>query len=61
MLELFQATELKMKHAVDHFHEELKQLRTGRASLAILDGVQANYYGTATPISPLVASRATIE
>jgi len=53
MQELFQEVELKMKHAVDHFHEELKHLRTGRASLAILDGVQANYYGTPTPLSQL--------
>ena len=53
MQELFKEVELKMKHAVDHLHEELKQLRTGRASLAILDGVQANYYGTPTPISQL--------
>lgn len=53
MQELFQEVELKMKHAVDHLHEELKHLRTGRASLAILDGVQASYYGTPTPISQL--------
>ena len=32
MIELFREVELKMKHAVDHLHEELKHLRTGRAS-----------------------------
>lgn len=53
MQELFQEVELKMKHAVDHFHEELKHLRTGRASLAILEGVNVSYYGTPTPISQL--------
>ena len=53
MNELFREVELKMKHAVDHFHDELKHLRTGRASLAILDGVQANYYGTPTPLTQL--------
>lgn len=53
MNELFREIELKMKHAVDHFHDDLKHLRTGRASLAILDGVQANYYGTPTPLSQL--------
>ena len=42
-----------MKHAVDHFHHELKHLRTGRASLALLDGVMAEYYGTPTPINQL--------
>ncbi len=51
MQEVFQQTELKMKDAVDHFHEELKHLRTGRASLAMLDGVVVDYYGTATPVN----------
>ncbi len=51
MQELFRATELKMKSAVDHFHDDLRHLRTGRASLAMLDGIMVDYYGTATPIS----------
>ena len=53
MIELFQEVELKMKHGVDHFHEELKHLRTGRASLAMLDGIQVSYYGTPTPLNQL--------
>jgi ribosome recycling factor len=53
MKEVFQDVELKMKHAVDHLHKELKTLRTGRASLAILDGVTADYYGTPTPLNQL--------
>lgn len=53
MKELFLEIEIKMKHAVDHFHEELKHLRTGRASLLILDGVMADYYGTPTPLNQL--------
>jgi len=51
MKELFQETELKMKGAVDHFHEDLKHLRTGRASLTMLDGVAVDYYGTPTPVN----------
>lgn len=51
MKELFQETELKMKGSVDHFHEDLKHLRTGRASLTMLDGVTVDYYGTPTPVS----------
>ncbi len=53
MKEVFQDVELMMKHAVDHLHKELKTLRTGRASLAILDGVTADYYGTPTPLNQL--------
>ncbi len=53
MLELYRDIELKMKHAVDHFHKELRTLRTGRASLALLDGVTVDYYGTPTPLNQL--------
>jgi ribosome recycling factor len=53
MKELFLDIELQMKHAVDHFHHELKSLRTGRASIALLDGVTAEYYGTPTPLNQL--------
>jgi ribosome recycling factor len=51
MKEQFLEVELNMKHAVDHFHQELKTLRTGRASLSILDGVRVDYYGTPTPLN----------
>lgn len=53
MKELYQEIELKMKHAVDHFHRELKSLRTGRATVSLLDGVMVDYYGTATPLNQL--------
>jgi ribosome recycling factor len=53
MKELFKEVETHMKSALDHFHHELKHLRTGRASLALLDGVMAEYYGTPTPINQL--------
>ena len=53
MQEVFQQTELAMKKAVTHFHEELKTLRTGRASLSILDSVRVDYYGTPTPLNQL--------
>ena len=42
-----------MKKAVDHLRHELKSLRTGRASLAILDGVSVDYFGTPTPLNQL--------
>jgi ribosome recycling factor len=53
MKELFREIEIQMKQAVDHFHHELKTLRTGRASLTMLDGVTADYYGTPTPLNQL--------
>ncbi|MEE8138642.1 MAG: ribosome recycling factor [Thermoanaerobaculia bacterium] len=51
MKELFLDVELGMKEALDHFHEELKHLRTGRASLAMLDGVMVDYYGAPAPVN----------
>lgn len=51
MNEIFQSVEQEMKAAVDHFRHELQQLRTGRASLAILDGVTVDYFGTPSPIN----------
>ena len=51
MKELFRAVETKMKLSVDHFHDELKRLRTGRASLGMLEGVMVEYYGTPTPLN----------
>jgi ribosome recycling factor len=36
----------KMKAAVEHFKQELKNLRTGRANPSILDNVQVEVYGT---------------
>ncbi len=51
MKELFKEVETHMKHAVDHFHQELKHLRTGRASLALLDGITVDYYGSPVPLN----------
>lgn len=35
---------------IEHFRKEAAGVRTGRASLAFLDGIKANFYGTPTPI-----------
>ena len=51
MIEIFRDIELKMKHAVDHLHQELRAIRTGRASLAILESVTVDYYGAPTPLN----------
>jgi len=43
--------EEKMKQAVAHFQEELKKVRTGRASASMLDGVMVTAYGTQMPLN----------
>lgn len=41
----------KLKAAVDHFNEEIKKLRTGRAHPSMLDGLVVVAYGTPMPIN----------
>ena len=50
-MQLYRDIEIHMKQAVDHLHDEMKLLRTGRASLAIFDGLTVDYYGTPTPLN----------
>jgi ribosome recycling factor len=40
----------QMEQAVEHLKRDLAGLRTGRASVALLDGVRVDYYGTMTPL-----------
>jgi len=40
---------------IDTFKRDLGKVRTGRASLAILDGVRVDYYGTATPLNQVAS------
>src|SRR4051812_26952864 len=51
MKELHKEIESHMQQAVDHFHHELKHLRTGRASLALLEGITVDYYGSPVPLN----------
>ena len=49
---LFDAEE-RMEKAVNVFRDELRGLRTGRATPALLDSVRVEYYGSPTPIKQL--------
>jgi ribosome recycling factor len=42
-----------MGKSVDDLKREFKKVRTGRASLSILDGIRVNYYGTPTPLNQM--------
>ena len=53
------ATE-KMEGQVEHLRHEFTGLRTGRASVALLDQVKVDYYGTPTALKQ-VATLATPE
>jgi ribosome recycling factor len=41
----------RMEKAVDDLRKELTTIRTGRASISILDNIMVDYYGTPTPIN----------
>jgi ribosome recycling factor len=51
-------TKDKMQHAIDSLKKELASVRTGRASLALLDGIVVMSYGVASPLNQ-VASLST--
>jgi len=47
---IFEKATKRMEGAIDHLKKELGGLRSGRASLSLLDRVMVNYYGTPTPL-----------
>lgn len=51
--ELFKDAEKRMAGAVGATKDEFAGVRTGRANPALLDRVQADYYGTPTPITQM--------
>jgi ribosome recycling factor len=42
-----------MGKTVEALKRELQRIRTGRASLSVLDGIKVDYYGTATPLNQM--------
>jgi len=53
--EIIAEAEANMKKTVDVVKKEFASLRAGRATPALLDKVQVNYYGTPTPISQMAS------
>jgi ribosome recycling factor len=51
--DIYQETRENMGKSVDDLKREFKRVRTGRASLSILDGIRVNYYGTPTPLNQM--------
>lgn len=45
--------EIKAKKAVEHLKDQLKKLRTGRATTSLLEGIQVEYYGSMVPLIQL--------
>ena len=51
--EILLDAEERMEKAANVFRDELRGLRTGRASPALLDAIRVEYYGSPTPIKQL--------
>lgn len=52
---IYDETRESMDKAIVALKKELKRLRTGRASLSILDGIKVDYYGTMTPLNQMAS------
>src|SRR5438105_5717309 len=51
--DLFRETEHKMERSLATLRKDLSRIRTGRASLALLEGITVDAYGTPTPLNEL--------
>jgi ribosome recycling factor len=51
--EVLATAEERMKKTIALLHKEFHTVRTGRANPALLDRVEVEYYGTATPLKSL--------
>ena len=52
---VFQEARESMGKSIAALQNELKRVRTGRASLSILDGIRVDYYGTPTPLNQIAS------
>lgn len=53
--ETLDTTKKGMEKCLDDMNRNLATIRTGRASISILDHIQANYYGTPTPLNQMAS------
>jgi ribosome recycling factor len=50
---VYDGIKARMSKTVDDFRAHLVSVRTGRASVHMLDGIKVDYYGTETPLNEL--------
>ncbi len=50
-----QETKDRMGKTITDLENELKRVRTGRASLSLLDGIRVDYYGTQTQLNQMAS------
>lgn len=57
--EVLQSAEARKKKAIETLQKEFATVRTGRANPALLDRLEAEYYGTTTPIKQMAGITVT--
>jgi len=53
--EVIEMARQEMEKALEAFKHELSRVRTGRASTALIDSLQVNYYGAKTPLRQIAS------
>jgi ribosome recycling factor len=51
--DIYEDAQDRMQKALDTLDRDFKRLRTGRASITLVDGIRVDYYGTSTPLNQL--------
>lgn len=53
--EIFEDLKERMDKTISALERDLKKVRTGRASAALLDGIRVDYYGAPTPLNQMAS------
>lgn len=53
--EIFEDLKERMEKSVEALSREYSRLRTGRASVSLLDGIRVSYYDTPTPLNQMAS------
>jgi ribosome recycling factor len=53
--EVIEELKTDMAKTMERLQTELSRVRTGRANLALLDGIKVNYYGVPTPLNQVAS------
>ena len=53
--DVIKETKPKMEKVIEDFQRKLSNVRTGRATVGLLDGVMVDYYGTPTPLNQMAS------
>lgn len=53
--DIVKQTDPKMNAVIEDFKRKLSNIRTGRATVGLLDGIIVDYYGTPTPLNQMAS------